>query len=188
MMGGNYGSGIIYARLGLEYHQMSYTWSKEPWTLTYEDRPIYGALVSYKKPSEIAISSGNLTWAGDVSAIMKREVKSYATMMGNDSANWDGYLAPAPLLAPNRYVFNSVSPKWSSLPEAIGRVREGESLAIDIFGAKGYAEVQIHGGQATVSNIEHLIIGKDTQLRDDQISRLKALGITWSREGEDTIH
>ena len=161
---------------------------------TFRDRPIYGALVNYKNPSEVVISSGRVAWAGDISAIMKREVKSYATMTGGDSADLHTTVTPAPLLKPNRYAFDSTTLSHSSLVNAVSILKSSERrgvyepLTLDIFRASGYAEVQIHGGQATVSNIEHLIIGKETQLRDDQVSRLKTLGITWSREGEDTIH
>ena len=189
MMGGTVGiGGMQMSRLMIEYSLMSYPYSDEPWTLSYEDRPIYGSLVSYKKPSEVVISSEKLGWAGKIIAIMKNEVKSYATMTGGDSANWQYYLVPAPLLEPNRYIFNSYYKKESALAEAISCIRKGEPLSVSIFDAKEYAEVQIHGGQATVSNIQHLIFGKDEQVRDDQAAKLKALGITWSREGEDTIH
>ena len=180
--------GIMQARLRIEHQLMSYPWSDEPWTLSYEERPIYGTLVSYQNPSEVVISSGRSAQYGDITAIMKHEVKSYATIAGADSANWQYYITPAPLLEPSRYIFNNCSSKTSVLPEAINLIRKSEPLSVSMFDAREYAEVQIHGGQATVSNIQHLIFGKDVQLRDDQAARLKFLGITWSREGEDIIH
>ena len=157
-------------------------------TSAAEKRPIYGMLFGYKKPSEARVSAGAGSWYGDVVAIMKPTVKSHATVTGHDSLDKAGGLIPTPMLKPSRYMFDSVLHRGSALKEAVTRVREKKPLSVGMFDDYRYAEVQIHGGHAKVSNIQHLIFGMGAKLSKAQEKRLKSLGITWSREGDDTIH
>ena len=51
-----------------------------------------------------------------------------------------------------------------------------------------YVEVQIHGKQATVSNIQHLIFSGGSKPTVKRAAKLKSLGITWSEAGSSEIH
>ena len=121
---------------------------------------------------------------------MKPSVKAHATVTAHDSLDGHGVHIPAPMLRPSRYMFATSGWGGPVFKEAVSRVKAGKSFTMDMFSPRGYgyAEAQIHGGHGTVSNIEHLIFGKGVRVSKIVKERLRAEGITWSREGKRQIY
>ena len=172
----------------IENLSMSYS-SDTPVT----QRPIYGMLFDYKNVSEVNVSEGAGSrynkWAGVV-AIMKPEVKRFATVTFGDSLDND--LIPSPLLKPSILSYDVYKYRRGPLQKTIEAAKSGTLRLKELEPSISYAEVQIHNQQATVKNIEHLIFSKGAykkgKVPPNIQKRLKKLGITWSYEGEDKIH
>ena len=164
-----------------------------------EQRPIYGTATSFKKISAYSKSLGSdyEGMYGDVTAIFKPSVKSYSSVTFGDSID-EGYsLRSSPMLKPSyksimarKNIFNWKVNEWTNktiLGETISKVRANKKLSISDISSR-YAEVQIHGKQANVSNIQHLIFSGGVKPTAKQAATLKSLGITWSEAGSDEIH
>ena len=162
-----------------DYEHAAMSYSK---TLPPEQRPIYGMLFNYKKLSEVDVSHGDGSHYGKVIAIMKPDVKRYATFTGYDSLDSNGRIIPSPLLRPSRY---SLDMRNSYV--AINAALTSQRLTL-LETSTTYTEAQIHGGHAKVNNIQHLIFARGTPTSQIPTARLKQLGISWSMEGENKIN
>ena len=182
--GDSQGSFSPYFRASVEHKEMSYSEN-----MMSEKRPVYGMLFNYKNPSEVKASSGAGQQYGNVVAIMKPSIKAHSTITGHDSLDVHGHTMPVPMLRPTWHMLGTGHSHnhISVLIDAVRAVRKGKPLTVSIFDRHRYAEAQIHGGTATVSNIQHLIFGGNPP-SPAQVARLSRLGITWSLEGENTIH
>lgn len=168
-------------RAEIEFNEMGY--SK---TIPVEKRPIYGMLFSYRKPSQVNVSYGAGDQYGNVVAIMKSSIKARTTITGSDSLDRHGYVIPSPMLRPSRYMYESKGLEDGVLRYAIRNVRAGRPVTLRMFERiSSYVEAQMHGG-VSVKDIQHLIFA--TPPDKMQATKLSKLGITWSLEGEDTIH
>ena len=170
-------------RAKVEYDEMSY-----PKTIKNSERPIYGMLVNSKKLSKVDVSSKNgiAGHYGNVIALMKSDIKSYSTVtIGDSNDYYSSLVMPSPLLKASRYSYGL---KSGAFKATIGNIKSGKTFSLkDVEETGDYIEAQIHKGRATVSNIQHLIFGKGAKITAAQKSRLKSLGITWSREGSNKI-
>ena len=171
--------GILATDKRANYENMAMSYSK---TLPPEQRPIYGMLFNYKKLSEVDVSHGDGSHYGKVIAIMKPDVKRYATFTGGDSLDCRGQITPSPLLRPSRY---SLDMRNSYV--AINAALTSQRLTL-LETSAHYTEAQIHGGHAKVNNIQHLIFARGTPTSQIPTARLKQLGISWSMEGENKIN
>lgn len=152
---------------------MGYSDSTSP-----KDRPVYGMLLDGKTPSDIPLSEARGAAYGNVVAIFKPSVKRHATVTMEDSIDDFGSILPSPLLRPFRY---SISADYDKISEMNDLAKQRKIRPRD-FELIKYAEVQIHGGQATTSNIDRLIFSKDTPKSEIPVEKLKSHGIKWEIE------
>ena len=91
-----------------------------------------------------------------------------------------GKIQPSPLLKPSRY---SIPSDRQIFKRYYTNSKLGVKMNLrQVVHGDDYAEVQIHNGQARVSNISHLIFPKGTPNSLIPVSRLQQLGITWNIE------
>ena len=151
-----------------------------------EDRPIYGMLFEGKTAADIKPSQFGGDFYGGAVAIFKPSVKAHATVTFEDSLDYDRFLQPSPLLKPSRYSISSQNysgftrfssfAEFHDLSKGKGRMRIGDFSTID------YMETQIHGGQATIKNIERIIFPKGTSQSSIPVDLLKKHNIKWNVE------
>ena len=144
-----------------------------------KDRPIYGMLFDGKTPSDIKASDEYMRSGcyGSVVAIFKPEIKRYATVGFGDSLMQKNMVL-LPLLNPSRYSMPSERPIFIEIKNL---AKAGE-LKPSQFKKIRYAEVQIHGGQATVSNIDRIIFARNTPKEKIPVNELKKYGVKWEME------
>ena len=173
-------------RAKVEHNEMSYIERLSP-----ELRPIYGLLFNYQKVSDLKISGGSSGEGyGGVVCIMKPQIKARTTITMNDSLDYHYDVSPSPLLRPSKYSISTEANSTYMIADAIKAVRSGQKLTLDMFkkSSYGYIEAQIHGGNVSTSNIQHVIYPKGTSIEGIPKGKLKEAGITWSIEGQDVIH
>lgn len=145
-------------RAKVERELMGYASDTKP-----EDRPIYGMLFSAKKLEELVLDElGADVIYGDVVIIFKNDIKKYTTVTDGDSLDHFKNFPEEPLVAPSPMLdFKSTSLSAYHLKHLAESAESKDPFTLDIMTAKAhtreYIEAQIHGGQATVDNIEAVI-------------------------------
>ena len=147
-----------------------------------QDRPIYGMLFEGKDTSKISPTQFGGVHYGDVVAILKPSVKTHSTVTFEDSLSVHGGVCTSPLLKPSRYSIPTSYKTFHNFYESSksgGKMQLSKVITNNI---SGYAEVQIHNRQATVSNIERLIFPKWFSKDDIPVDFLRKQGIKWNTE------
>lgn len=168
-------------RAELEHDQMSYSA-----TLSPHERPVYGMLFELKDVSAVNLTDprdGGEQYGNSV-AFFRKDIKRYATFTGGDSLDDEGNVLPSPILSPS---LKSVEQTSLTLGRLFEAVNGEDELRLSHCAYRGvyrdsYVEAQIHGGHATVDNIEHIVFGRDVPERDIPKEMLKEHKISWSRE------
>ncbi len=165
----------------------------------FDKRPVYGSATSFKTISGYSkyLGSDYEGMYGNVTAIFKPTVKSYSSVTFGDSIDEGRRLRSSPMLKPSyksimarKNIFDYKKNEWTKktiFGEVISKVRANKKLSISDVSSR-YAEVQIFGKQASVSNIQHLIFSGGSKPTAKQAATLKSLGITWSESGSSEIH
>lgn len=153
----------------------------QPQSIEPSKRAVYGWIGDAKDASRVE-------WYGNTVVSFKNEIKKATTMTGTDSLGTTVAVSPLDDLSAASFDWSSIARPFSSSGRAersgsyTHRLRkELEETLIkpnlnDVPGGS-YAEVQIHGGEATVDLIAHV---RFTGYVDKTVTaRLDALGIPW---------
>ena len=168
-------------RARFENQLMSYAKDIAP-----ELRPVYGMLFHLQDVSKVRLTNpiDDSDMYGNVVAFLKPDIKRYATFTGGDSLDNEGRVIASPVLSPSVDSVEVSSQVWGRL---FGAIKAEEEVTLSHLGysdgvGESYIEAQIHGGHATVDQIDHIVFGRD--IPDKRIPKelLKEHNISWSRE------
>lgn len=150
-----------------------------PLNLDPAKRPIYGLVVQAKSSKDIYAHAYHKAGGyGNVAIVYKNDIKRYATFTGGDSLGSRHMLIPSPLLDPSA---DSITPH--SLHAIRRDMEKGTPPHAERLGEFGvYTEVQIHGGQATLENIDEIVYPKGTKVGVRTVKALEEAGVKWRVE------
>lgn len=147
------------------------------------ERPIYG-LIAREDEERGSIYQQARFYAGsygNVAIVYKNDVKRYATFTGGDSLANKRDIIPSPLLDPNTDSINILVLSEIKRHMDNGNLPYAESNILG-GGFTVYTEVQIHGTQATLENIDEIVYSKNTKEEDIPVKALKEAGVKWRIE------